>query len=152
MIRVGVAIVTMRYFLKIVTVTMRYSLIIVTVTMSNLFQQKKQDLSKKSSKYPNRHFWADRRIVSLILGGAETEWSACAMGKRGPILANVIIIILFTQFTATQNGQIVTLSGNSVNLHGIKCPSVSSTDRPQVLYFFEQNYHMIWWHSTRIET
>ena len=39
---------------------------------------------------------------------------------------------------ATQNGQIVTLSGNSVNLHIIDEPSVSSTDRPQVLYIFEK--------------
>ena len=29
-------------------------------------------------------------------------------------------------------------SGNSANLHIIKCPSVSSTDRPQVLYIFEK--------------
>ena len=40
--------------------------------------------------------------------------------------------------TATQNGQIVTLSGNSVNLHIIDEPSVSSTDRPHVLYIFEK--------------
>ena len=40
--------------------------------------------------------------------------------------------------TATQNGQIVTQSGNSANLHIIEWASVSSTDRLQVLYIFEK--------------
>ena len=38
--------------------------------------------------------------------------------------------VLTCQYTAMQNGQIVTESGNSANLHLIVCLSVISTNKP----------------------
>ena len=49
-----------------------------------------------------------------------------------------VIKKIIRHFIDTQNGQIVTKSGNSANLHIFVCPSVISTDNAKCYTFLER--------------